>query len=278
MKELRVAKIIREVDFLINVPKMKTHILTLVTLGMKNLKGVLPPSYKRLLLLKGLHHGIVDLNIAVKPHLTLIEGIIGQEGLGPIAGDPIEVGAVILGSKVTEVDAVGCRIMGINPLEVKHLVYAYERGLGEIKLSKIAVIGDKLSDLIKRFRRPLEVPLISHHDISIHNYDACSGCMGAIMVALNWMLKEGEIREASRNYGRIQVVLGPHTPSEIEGGLVIICGNCAQRLKNLGIFIPGCPPPGWLIRDLVRIKLGLKPIYADNELIEQLVKEYGVRI
>jgi uncharacterized protein (DUF362 family) len=129
----------QEADVLIDVAVLKTHNMAGVTLGMKNLYGLLDNPKSRF---HGeVHEVICDLSIARKPDLVLIDGIVGMEGQGPVNGDPIRRDLLIAGRDIVAVDAIGTALMGFEPRDVKHLRLAHERGLGEIDLEKIRVVG-----------------------------------------------------------------------------------------------------------------------------------------
>lgn len=93
---------------------MKTHILTGVSLGIKNLFGLLP--YKN----KSLYHiNIHDLLFAIykrfQPNLTILDGIVGMQGMGPIFGEPANAKMIFAGGDVALLDTVAARIMGFDP-------------------------------------------------------------------------------------------------------------------------------------------------------------------
>jgi len=140
-QELTVVKPVTEADVIINMPVIKTHILTLVTLSMKNMKGVVPGSLKHEAHRRGIHKAIVDINRAVPSTLVIMDADVGMEGNGPINGFPRPLGLVIVGTNVVAVDAVAATIMGVNPAEVKHLRYAARAGLGPLDLAEIDVVG-----------------------------------------------------------------------------------------------------------------------------------------
>jgi len=154
LKEVGIARRALEADFIISLPILKTHNSTLITLGMKNMMGVLPQREKWKMHLSGLHKALVDLNRVVKPDLVIIDGIIGQEGLGPTMGKPVEMNLLIAGYDVVAVDSVGSAIMDIPPSKIKHLVYAEKEGLGTSNLEKIEVLGEKIENVKRHFKRP----------------------------------------------------------------------------------------------------------------------------
>ncbi len=122
---------ILESDVLINMPVMKNHVHTRVTLGLKNIKGCVPRRNKHIIHLKGLDEGIVDLNTVVRSTLVVVDAIVGMEGmLSPVNGRPKRMNLLIVGDNVVETDAVCCRIMGIDPRSIRHIVLAEQRGLG----------------------------------------------------------------------------------------------------------------------------------------------------
>jgi uncharacterized protein (DUF362 family)/Pyruvate/2-oxoacid:ferredoxin oxidoreductase delta subunit len=136
-------------DKLINMPVLKTHLQTVVTIGLKNLKGVVVGKQKHIIHLQGLHQGIVDLNTVVKSDLTIVDGIIGMEGTGgPTNGRPVKMDVVVAGDNVVEVDAVATRVMGGDPMKVEHIRLASEQGLGS--LSGFEMVGDSLESVTDR--------------------------------------------------------------------------------------------------------------------------------
>ncbi|MFQ6082967.1 MAG: DUF362 domain-containing protein [Candidatus Aminicenantia bacterium] len=155
LKEVGIARRALEADFIISLPILKTHNATLITLGLKNMMGVLPQREKWKMHLSGLHQALVDLNRVVKPDLVIIDGIIGQEGLGPTMGKPVEMNLIIAGFDAVAVDSVGSEVMGISPSEVKHLVLAEKDGLGHSNLKEIIVLGEKIEDVKRPFKRPI---------------------------------------------------------------------------------------------------------------------------
>ena len=136
-------------DRLINMPVLKTHFQTVVTLGLKNMKGVVVGKQKHLIHISGLDQGIVDLNTLVRSDLTIIDGIIGMEGMGgPTNGRTAEMDVIVAGDNVVETDAAGVMIMGGDPRRVKHIKLAASRGLGS--LEGFQVLGESLESVSTR--------------------------------------------------------------------------------------------------------------------------------
>jgi uncharacterized protein (DUF362 family) len=150
LKSITVPRLVTE-SAVISAAKLKTHMSTGVTLGMKNMFGLLPDKFKAKYHAKGISKVIVDINTVLKPALTVIDGFVGMEGKGPVDGTPVPMGIVIAGKDVVATDATGCRIMGIDPHGIAHIRKAQEKALGTI--DNIQVIGEKLEDVARPFKR-----------------------------------------------------------------------------------------------------------------------------
>jgi uncharacterized protein (DUF362 family) len=139
---------LRRVDLIVSMPKLKTHHLVGVTLAMKNLFGVLPGVCygwpKNVLHFAGIHQSILDITTAVRPHLAIVDGIIGMEGDGPIMGTPRHCGRLIFGTNLPAVDATAARLMGIDPWRIPYLAAASGL-LGPIAESHIIQRGEPIS-------------------------------------------------------------------------------------------------------------------------------------
>ena len=153
-----IAKPVLDADFIINVPKIKTHGLTILTCAIKNMYGTIPG------LTKVNYHKeapkpsdfaelVVDIFALSKPSLNIVDGIIGMDGNGPSAGNPKEMGLILASTDAIAVDSLICQILGKNPLKVPTNKNAYERGLGEADINKIKVLGYQ-PDVIDDFKWP----------------------------------------------------------------------------------------------------------------------------
>ncbi|MGB9959244.1 MAG: DUF362 domain-containing protein [Candidatus Bathyarchaeales archaeon] len=158
LKRVKVAKTALE-STVVSVPKLKLHKMATVTLGLKNMMGALAVKGK---MHNGhLHENIADLASALKPSLTVIDGIIAGEG-HETSGNPVEMNLVIAGADPVAVDAVGAAVMGVPPTEVKHLVLAEKKGLGTCRLEKIEVVGEQIENVRRNFRRSFVSKVLSH--------------------------------------------------------------------------------------------------------------------
>ena len=150
LKKITVPRIVTE-SAVISAAKLKTHKDTGVTLGMKNMFGLLPEKFKGKYHLKGISRVVVDINTVLKPALTIIDGFVGMEGSGPISGTPVKMDLIIAGTDTVATDATACRIIAINPHQIKHIRWANEKGLG--KIDDIQVIGENLNAVMRPFKR-----------------------------------------------------------------------------------------------------------------------------
>jgi len=148
LKTVTVPRLVTE-SAVISAAKLKTHMDTDVTLGMKNMFGLLPDKFKGKYHLRGINRVIVDINTVLKPALTVIDGFIGMEGKGPIDGTPIQMNLIIAGKDPVATDATASRIMGFDPFKIKHIRKAYEKGLGKINPQ---ILGEKLEAVKRQFK------------------------------------------------------------------------------------------------------------------------------
>jgi len=158
-----VSRDILEADVVINVPKMKTHSLTVVTGAVKNMFGIVAGAGKSRChrLAPGVRDFgelLADIYSVRPPDLTIMDGIVSMEGDGPTSGTPKQVGKILASTNAVALDAVMCRIMGLPPEEVHHIRHASQGGLGPIDTNSIEIVGEKPEEVpfklpmwIKRF-------------------------------------------------------------------------------------------------------------------------------
>jgi uncharacterized protein (DUF362 family) len=140
-------------DLLVTLPKMKTHHWAGATLSMKNLFGLVPGGIygwpKNVLHWAGINESIVDLHRMFPNQFSIVDGITGMEGNGPIQGSPKAAGVLVAGRDVAAVDATCCRIMGIDPAKIEYLKLA--RGEENLKESSFRQIGETIASVRTEF-------------------------------------------------------------------------------------------------------------------------------
>ncbi len=132
----KASRLIKDIDVLINIPKMKSHMLTTVSMGIKNSYGLLPRADKGVYHAKDIDHVISEVNVAFPSTLTIVDGMTAGEGEGgPLAPDPVSgYNTIIASNDVACADAVAARFMGYeNPLKIRHINISTAIGAGDGK-------------------------------------------------------------------------------------------------------------------------------------------------
>jgi len=146
LRELWLPRSILDADFVVSMPKVKTHHWAGVTLSLKNMFGVVPGMKygwpKNLLHWNGIHESILDICATVPIHFVIADGIIAMEGNGPLQGSARELGKIVLGDDPVAADATCARLMGFDPLQVLHLSEG-SRFLGNLHENRITMLGEE---------------------------------------------------------------------------------------------------------------------------------------
>ena len=161
LKELILPSAVINADILVSLAKLKTHHWAGATLSMKNMFGIMPGMIygwpKNVLHYAGIHRSILDINSTVRPHLSIVDGIIGMEGDGPIMGTPIQSNVLVMGTNSVAVDATCCRIMGIDPYKIPYLEHA-ESLIGPLSEYRIEQIGERIKTVQTDFHLMDSIP------------------------------------------------------------------------------------------------------------------------
>jgi uncharacterized protein (DUF362 family)/Pyruvate/2-oxoacid:ferredoxin oxidoreductase delta subunit len=154
-----VAKPVLEADVIINLPKLKTHSLTLLTCAVKNMFGVMPGFRK------GEQHKLypkpeefarmlVHLYKLVTPSLSIVDAALAMEGNGPSSGTPKWLGLLMAGEDAIAVDAAAARLIGFPEGFVDTTRIAAEMGLGEGRVEELHLAGDAADARAEGFLLP----------------------------------------------------------------------------------------------------------------------------
>jgi uncharacterized protein (DUF362 family) len=150
LKELYLPETVLQADFVVSMPKLKTHHWAGVTLSLKNMFGIVPGSCygwpKNALHWAGLTRSILDINSTVCPDLAIVDGIVGMEGNGPIQGVAKACGVLVVGNDPVAVDATCARIMGLAPERIGYLSQAGLL-LGHVKEANILQLGERIESV-----------------------------------------------------------------------------------------------------------------------------------
>jgi len=161
LKTLTFPTVLKQVDWIVSLAKLKTHHWAGVTLSLKNLFGVMPGIFygwpKNVLHAAGINQCILDIAATLKPHFAIVDGIVGMEGDGPIMGTPKEAGVLVMGRNLTAVDATCARIMGIDPRRVEYLAAAAGY-LGPVAANLIPQRGEAIARVCTNFQLLDKIP------------------------------------------------------------------------------------------------------------------------
>ncbi len=247
IRKLKLCPEVLEFDYIISIPVMKMHMHTDVTLSVKNMKGCLWRRSKVQLHMlppiagsqeKPLNVAIADMASVLKPHLAIIDGTVGMEGLGPSAGEPKPLDCVVVSADGFAADAVACRLMGTCAEDVPHLRFGAERGFGVIDIEKMEITPGNWMDWRVEFAGPPENLTIEFPNVTVLDNNSCSACQSTILM----FLKENADRlfDYLPAGEKLSIAIGKgHTELPEK---VLCVGNCTAAFKKTNRFVPGCPP------------------------------------
>jgi len=201
LKKAYISPLLLDSDYIINLPKLKTHSFTIFTGAVKNMYGIIPHglrcSYHRQFFKNELFSQmLVDIFSCAPPHLNIMDAIVAMEGEGPSAGNPKNVGLILASQDAVALDAVASKIIGLDPLDILSTKYADERGLGTGQLENIEILEERIQDIqVKDFKQSAiaiglirkKIPAILHAfiqdqlvlipEVNIKNCTACWECI-----------------------------------------------------------------------------------------------------
>lgn len=246
---LKVCPDVLEFDFVVSIPVMKMHMHTGATLAVKNMKGCLWRRSKVELHMlppmegsddKPIDVAIADMSSVLRPHLALIDGTVGMEGLGPSAGQAKALDVVVASADAFAADAVACQLMGIKANEIPHLRFGAARGYGVIDLDRMTVTPENWRDWVSPFSRPPENLTIEFPNITVFDNRSCSACQSTLLLFL--MQHRDRLFDYFDSQRPVNVAIGKGHADLPEATLCL--GNCTANQKDRGLFVPGCPPVG----------------------------------
>lgn len=263
---LSIPSIFIESDVYINCAKLKTHNRTHVTLSMKSQWGMMSFADRQQYHRIGLHEPIAHLANAVHADMTVIDGIVGIEGNGPILGTTKHVGALVLGSNMVETDITAARLVGHDPKEIIHFQHAVELGLSGWDPE---VRGVRIEDLQTDFEPAPQEVTIDKNCYIWKNHRSCHLDDNAFRIARKIARRNPKywvffVKFAYyKLFKRLDIVRGKgcKLPESVKGQKIIVSGECARDIlqnreesqENI-IFIPGCPPdPMAIIKAIINL-------------------------
>jgi uncharacterized protein (DUF362 family) len=256
-----------ESDFVVNLPVLKTHAQAVVSLGIKNLKGLIDVASRKKChnadLHKNLHYWIARLADNLPPSLTLLDGIYTNERGPGIDGRIHRSNLLVASADVFSADLVGSKVLGHDPADVPHLVFAARHRNRPIDLSDIQVAGERIEDVAKYHEYffayneegslPMPMAKMGIQGLSFKKYDLtmCTYCSGLTRLILLALAKAWQ----GTPWDDVEILTGKGMAPTPGKKKTILLGQCMiQANKNhpdIQEMIPvkGCPPS---VPDLVR--------------------------
>jgi len=255
--KVQVSRTALDTDFLINVPVLKTHFQTRVSLGFKNLKGCLDKdSKKKFHTTKRLDALICLLNEAIKSDLVIIDGIyMLEKGPETLAGVAHRKDLIIASRDIFECDVVGATILGVEPAQVDHLREFAQRNNRSFDINAIQIRGQDIESLKEqlewRFEPDQELlgpSKVTGLSAPHPGQSLCSACGATLALALSIFGKDNP----GIDFGGVAFYYGLGVkPAEKGAGIepspteLFFYGDCAVRSSNSvqnAVRIEGCPP------------------------------------
>jgi len=241
-----IAGSVLEADFLIDIPVLKTHCQTKVSLGMKNLKGCLQMRSKMEFHKKGLERMIALLNTIIQTKLTIIDGIYALERGPGRLGTAYRMNLIIAGRDILSCDIVGSNILGIDPSTVEHLREFAAITDRPLDIKSIDVRGEKVEDVVRPLEWDIDYEDIFHqagiNGITIQKpgNTACTYCAANSESMIHVFCKDNR----GMDLGGVEICVGAEVKPKEESEKVILIGNCAiannKEQKNTA-RVKGCP-------------------------------------
>jgi len=277
-------------DFVVDLPVLKTHTMTIVSLGIKNLKGMIDIASRKKCHntdpVKDLHFWVSRLADRMPPMLTLLDGIYTAERGPNIDGRMHRSNLLVASADVLAADMVGAMLLGYKPTAVPHLVHAAHNRARKLDLSDLTVVGEPLDSVSRHHAydfeynedRTLPLPMsrMGIKGLSYYKYDLslctyCSGMTGTILSAIAGAWK-GE------PWQDVEILSGKMMTPQPGNKKTILFGKCIYQahkdnpdIKDM-IAIKGCPPKPEKIYQALK-KAGLD---VDRKIFDNLDKIPGM--
>lgn len=277
LKKCKVFKPVVECDKVINLPAMKTHLDTLITMAMKNIgHGYLEDSYRKYAHRGDLDQKLVDVCKVKIPSLNILDGLKVLGGAGPgHFGDAelqkrnfIDMNLILASKDIVAIDAVASAVIGIEPLRVITSALGHRQQLGTADLSEITIKGKTIEEVKKVLPLPPRKITGQFDWIDVIDGGACQHCHASAFYLVDWLKHENLVEKIKQQYGSLTFIMGHKPPVEEYGevkGLPVIWGECAYGTLNLppdlferAVFDTLCVPQNDLYGATQAIKNKLK--------------------
>ncbi len=272
-------------DLVVDLPVLKTHNQTLVSLGMKNLKGIIDIESRKKCHssdpVKNLHYMIAKLPEKLPPIFVLLDGIYTNERGPSFDGRMRYSRLLVASSDVLSADMVGAKVLGYDAREVPYLVHAAQNRSRPLDLSDTEVVGEKIGDVASRHEYDfaysetedgvMPVPLAKQgikglfyrkYDLSMCTY--CSGLNGLLLSAIRYAWK-------GKPWDDVEILTGKMMKPTPGRKKTILLGKCIYEANkdnpHIQEMIPvkGCPPqPKAVVKALHKAGINVDPNLFEN--------------
>ena len=282
-------------DFVVNVPVMKTHAQTMVSLGIKNIKGTIDINSRKKCHSADpemdLHYMVSKLANKIPPSFTILDGIYTNERGPSFDGRIRRSNLLVASADVLSADKVGAAILGYQPAQVPHLVYAAKDMNRTSDLSDLEIVGETIENVAMKLEYAfaytedgtLPAPMAKmgikgltypKYDLSLCTY--CSGITGAVLMAIAFAWK-------GQPWDDVEILSGKNMKPTPGRKNTILLGKCMYvanknnpDLKNM-IAVKTCPPaPEAVVKALRQAGIDVSPeiLQARDKIAGIYMKRY----
>jgi uncharacterized protein (DUF362 family)/Ni,Fe-hydrogenase III small subunit len=283
---------ILESDFVVNLPVLKTHTQTVVSLGIKNLKGTIDIRSRKKCHNatpgQDLHHMVSKLFLPMPPMFTLLDGIYTQERGPNVDGLARRSNVLVASSDVLSADMVGARVLGMEPTEVPYLVYAAETLQRPADLSDVEIVGERIDDVasfhewtfpyneddtlpVAMEKRGIKGVSYPKYDLTICTY--CTRLTRVILRAVARAWKGIPFDDVEILTGKVMQAGPGHKNTILLGKCIYEANRNNPHIQQM-IPIKGCPPSS---KSIFRA-LCQAGIEVDPDLFEDVDRTMGIHM
>jgi len=200
-----------------------------------------------------MHRGDLEKSLAllcktIRPKLTIVDGLVGMEGLGPaVFGKPKNPGLVVAGIDPVAADTVTAKIMGHDPKKIEHITISKELGSGTFEMEEIDLFGEPIDKSIHPFEpaqlgvkniiKQLDIDGIRYFGTEGSAESECTGCIDTLLNAL--LALKSDVGSLEKP---LDIIIGTRVLPENIGTNALFYGNCQAKNRNQGEWLSGCPP------------------------------------
>ena len=281
--ELRFNTDILESDFVVNLPVLKTHVQTVVSLGIKNLKGVIDMASRKRChhadAEKNLHYWVSFMADPMPPMFTMIDGIYANERGPSVDGRMHRSNLLIASSDVLTADFVGASALGYAPGQIAHLAHAARRHGRPLDMSDVEVVGEPIESVANSLEHsfpyneegtlPLPLSKMGIQGLTYRQLDLtlCTYCASAYPVTLAAVARAWK----GKPFENVEVLSGKVMKPTPGMQKTILLGKCIYQLhkdsQDIGEMyaVKECPPrPASIIKAFHRAGIPVEAGMIEN--------------